>query len=115
MDRAKPVNMKNSTINNASNDISSTYERDNLENKQEKSNFSSKAVKTMTEQLIAPPARVWDKIQAILDEQDNRRKSGESLIQTSFGVHLTDAKRKKVYLAAVAGLSVVAGLVWFIR
>ncbi|MCW3108939.1 MAG: hypothetical protein JWQ09_3445, partial [Segetibacter sp.] len=36
------------------------------------------------------------------------------LIATSFGLNSPNFKRKKVYLATVAGLSVVAGLMWII-
>ncbi|HEX8279592.1 MAG TPA: hypothetical protein VF540_12895 [Segetibacter sp.] len=107
--------MKNSTTNNDFHNISSNSERDTLDDNQKKTNFSSKAVKTMPEQLITPPARVWDKIQAILDEQDkdNRRKSGENLLNSSLGIN--EIKRKRLYLATVAGLSLVAGLVWIVR
>ena len=107
--------MKNSTSKGNFHNVSSGSERDILENKQKKTNFSPKAVNTMPEQLITPPARVWDKIQAILDEQDNRRKSGESLIKSSLDFNVDEIKRRKLYLATVAGLGLVAGLVWFIR
>ncbi|MCW3107754.1 MAG: hypothetical protein JWQ09_2260 [Segetibacter sp.] len=107
--------MKDSSLKSNFQDISSSTERDTLENLQKKTNFSSKAVNnTMPEQLIIPPARVWDKIEKILDEQDNRRKNANHLIATSFGLNSPNFKRKKVYLATVAGLSVVAGLMWII-
>src|SRR5438128_2217084 len=115
MNRAKPIDMKNSTIESDFNNISSKPERDIVESKQKKPNFSSKHANAMPEQFITPPARVWDKIQAILDEQDNRRKSGENLINTSFGVTLHSTKRKNVYFATVAGFSLIAGFVWLIR
>lgn len=106
--------MKDRSLKSNFHDISST-ERDTLENLQEKTNFSSKAVNTtMPEQLIAPPARVWDKIEKILDEQDNRRKNANNLIATSFGLDSPNVKRKNVYLATIAGLSVFAGLMWII-
>ena len=107
--------MKNSAIKTNFHRISVAAEKDGLENEQNKANFSSKAVKTMPEQLITPPARVWDKIQAILDEQDNRRKSADDLIKTSFGVNVAAASRKKFYFLTAAGLSLLAGLVWVIR
>ena len=83
---------------------------------QGKTNFSSIAVNTtMTEQLITPPARVWDRIEKILDEQDNRRRNANELIASSFTSSSSFLKRRKVYLASVAGLTIVGGLLWMIR
>ena len=85
-----------------------------LEELQKKTNFSSKAVKsTMTEQLIVPPARVWDKIEKILDEQDERRNTADKLITSSFAGK-SESKPKKLYLATIAGLGVAAGVAWLV-
>lgn len=112
---SKTDDMKNSTVNNNLHNISFRRERGTDDDSNCKINISSKAVKTMPEQLITPPARVWEKIQAILDEQDNRRKSADKVIETSLGLNFSDNKRKKIYLLTVAGLSLVAGLVWVVR
>ena len=45
---------------------------------------SAKAAKSMTEEIAIPPARVWDKIEKILDEQDDRIKSANIIIASSF-------------------------------
>ena len=106
--------MKNCTPENNFHENSLNVE-EHLENLQNKINFLSKAVKsTMTEQLIVPPARVWDKIEKILDEQDNRRNNANTIIASSFG-RISLIKRKKVYLATAAGLTVVAGLLWSVH
>ena len=89
--------MKNNSSKPNFGDISCDS-RDAVKTTQKKSHISTKAVKTMAQQPIKPPARVWDKIQAILDEQDNRRNEGEALIASSFGVTTTTAfGRKKVF------------------
>jgi len=106
--------MKNSASKSNFRIDTSRSERVNIENIQKQTNLSAKAVKTMPEQLIIPPARVWEKIEAILNEQDNMRKKANKMIATSFGLNTPVVKRKKVYLATVAGLSVVAGLMWII-
>jgi hypothetical protein len=104
--------MENSTFNQFR-DNSSNLD-DGTERLNGKINFSSKAVNsTMTEQLITPPARVWDRIEKILDEQDNMRSNTNDVIAASFG-HSHLFKRKKVYLATVAGLTIVGGLMWMI-
>lgn len=83
-----------------------------LEKLPKKTSFSSKAVNSiMTDQLTIPPARVWDKIEKILDEQDNRRNSANNIIASSFK-QTSYPKRRNVYLATVAGLTVIVGLVW---
>jgi hypothetical protein len=106
--------MKNSTSKSNFQENSLRLEKESFEKLQKKANFFPQAVtSTMTEQLIIPPARVWDKIEKILDEQDNRKSNANKLIASSFGRD-TFFKRKKPYLATVAGLSVVAGLMWLI-
>ncbi|MCW3111644.1 MAG: hypothetical protein JWR18_40 [Segetibacter sp.] len=102
--------MKNSPSKSNFNNNSSN----NQERLEKETRFSSKAVKsTMTEQLTIPPARVWDKIEKILDEQDNRRNSANNMIASSFE-QPNYPKRRNVYLATVAGLTVIAGLMWVI-
>lgn len=92
--------------------VNSSTERVAAENIQNNTNTSFKAVKTMSEQLVIPPTRVWNKIEAILDEQDNIRKKANELIATSFGINTPVVRRKKVYLATVAGISLAAGVLW---
>lgn len=77
--------------------------------------FSPKDAKpTMTDQIAMPPARVWDKIEKILDEQDDRRKNTNKLIVGSFQNN-KGYKRKNLYVAAVASISVLAGIFWMAR
>ena len=63
----------------------------------------------MTDHLVIPPARVWDKIEEILDEQDNRRKYANLVITESFAAATKEHSLKKFYIAA-AGLSLLAGI-----
>jgi len=112
MNRTKSLVMKNSSSKSEF-QLNSTSKRVGTENVQKKNRPSSKAVKTMPEQLVIPPARVWNKIEAILDEQDSVRKKTNDMIASSFGI-ASGGNRKKIYLAAVAGVSLVAGLVYVI-
>ena len=107
--------MKNGSSKRSFENISSISKRDILENTQRKTNFSSKAVNTMPVQLVTPPARVWEKIEAILDEQDFRRKKANDIIAASFS-HDSRAEnnRRRIYLATVAGITVLAGVAWLI-
>ncbi len=76
-------------------------------------NFSPKAINTMmTEQIVMPPARVWDRIEKILDDQDNRRNNADALISSSFAKFDNHANRTNLYIAAVAAAGVVAGILW---
>lgn len=72
--------------------------------------FYNKKLTTMTTPLIAPPARIWDKIEKILDEQDRRRKETEKLIDGAFLQAII--RRNKLYAAAFTCLSLLGGLVW---
>ncbi len=106
--------MKNLTSIDFQESITNT-ER-NILNNQQKANFSLKAVNpAMTDQLIIPPAHIWNKIEEILDEQDKRRKNAINLIASSFGVSRPKSSRIKIYLATVAGVSFFAGLLWIIK
>lgn len=71
-------------------------------------NSSKQGNSIMTEQLTIPPAHVWDKIEQILDEQDNRRKEASKIIASSFKMN-----RRRLY-ATVAGLSIIVGIIWII-
>lgn len=83
-----------------------------VESIQRKVNFSPKTVaSTIPDQLIVPPASVWDKIEKILDEQDNRRDEANEIISNSLGQKKL-LKEKKFYLATLAGLTVAAGIIW---
>lgn len=106
--------MKNSSQKRNFRDNSLRIVKEGSEKLPKPNNFSSKAVKTtMTEQLIVPPARVWDKIEQILDEQDNRRNTANQIIASSFN-RKSIFSEKKLYLATAAGLGVIAGLVWIV-
>lgn len=77
--------------------------------------YTPKEVKTMSEQFITPHSRVWDRIEETLNEQDRRRENANQIIKSSFGLDAPNApayNSKKFYFATVAGLSLVAGIVW---
>lgn len=63
----------------------------------------------MTEQLVMPPARVWNKIEIFLDEQDQRRKLTNEIISNSFA-KVKKKQNRNVYLATAAGVSILAGV-----
>ncbi|HEX8461206.1 MAG TPA: anti-sigma factor [Segetibacter sp.] len=65
-----------------------------------------------TDQLTIPPARVWDKIEQILDQQDDRRKTANTMIATSFR---SKEKTTWSYLFAIGAACLVAAYFWFIR
>ncbi|MDB5249466.1 MAG: hypothetical protein JWQ40_3860 [Segetibacter sp.] len=100
--------MKNSSIKKNykySNPADKNISDDVHENK----NISPKAVKPiMTEQIVVPPARVWNRIEKILDEQDKRAQYANTLIAASFRRVTRESKRKKMYVAA--GVSLFAGM-----
>ena len=56
----------------------------------------------MTTEIITPRACVWDRIEKVLDEQDNQRKETDKLISDTFVS--AAKKRKKMYIAAVAAI-----------
>ena len=64
---------------------------------------------TMTEQAIMPPARVWDKIEKALDEQDTRRKQGTEVIAQTLSKG-SPKQKKQFYFAVVAGVGMIAVL-----
>jgi hypothetical protein len=107
--------MKNSSSKNSFHNIHSTKEKNILESQTETTHSSRKAVeKNMTEQLIAPPARVWEKIERILDQQDERRNQANEILSATFTNKNTVVKRKKVYWATAAGVTVVAGILFIV-
>lgn len=63
----------------------------------------------MTTELLLPPAGMWDRIEKILDDQDNDRKYVHKIISDTF-TH-RDERRKKYFLAALAVGAMVAALV----
>lgn len=92
--------------------ISNNSEKESLQKKQKRANTSSEAANsTMTEQLVIPPARVWDKIERILDEQDNRMKNANNLIASSFSSN-QKFYNKHSYQAAVISVGVIVVLLW---
>ncbi len=106
--------MKNSSIKKNYQNFHSAAEKKILDNVHGNINISPKAVKPiMTEELVVPPARVWNKIEKILDQQEERRNYANHLIAASFNRVASNARRKKIYLAA--GVSLLAGIAWFIR
>ncbi len=60
----------------------------------------------MTRQLTVPPAHVWDRIEKILDEQDEARKETEKLISDTF--RLRNIQRQKFFIALITGVSLLA-------
>lgn len=60
----------------------------------------------MTGQLTTPPAYMWNRIEKILDEQDNARKHTEKLLSDTFR-RATNARRVNFLLAFVAGISLL--------
>lgn len=47
--------------------------------------------------MIAPPEHVWDRIEKILDKQDNVRKHADAIIATSFGFNTSDVQSNNSY------------------
>jgi hypothetical protein len=77
--------MKNCTLKSNVQNNFDFSQKESLKKPPKKTKTSSKAAKsTMTEQLAIPPARVWDKIEKILDEQDDRIKKANTLIDSCF-------------------------------
>lgn len=58
----------------------------------------------MTEQLIAPPAHIWDKIEKALDQQENRKKQGSEIIAATFYKKEKTVLSKYCFLAGGIGL-----------
>ena len=89
--------MKNRPPKTGSQSISSAFGTVNVKTTPNKTKICTKVVKTMPHHPIKPPSRVWEKIQEILDEQENRRNDSNQLIVGSFGLGNFDVRRKKVY------------------
>lgn len=106
--------MKNSSVKKNYPNFRSTAGKKVSDNVHGNINISSKAIKPiMTEHIVIPPARVWNKIEKILDEQEERRNYANHLIAASFNRVASITKSRKFYFAA--GVSLLAGIAWFIR
>lgn len=104
--------MKNNPVKRKIESIPNFEERKFIE-RVKKDNFSPKVINTMiTEELVMPPARVWDKIEKILDEQDHRKKIANSIISASFRGLEDTGNSKNLYIAAFAAFSIIAGVIW---
>ena len=95
-------NSKNDDFNNSPENRRSTMKKVDAT-----TNLNSKAItKVMTEQLIAPPSHIWDRIESVLDEQDSRRETGSNIIASTF--RSRQGRKQKIFMA-VAGITVIAG------
>lgn len=65
----------------------------------------------MTRQLTIPPPHVWDRIEKILDEQDQARKDTDKLITDTFH-RARNARRLNLLFAFVTGISLMTFVVW---
>jgi hypothetical protein len=63
----------------------------------------------MTEQLVAPPSRVWDRIEKILDEQDKKKRSQEIAYYQKPKDPSKAKRRFPIYFAA-AGATIIGSL-----
>jgi hypothetical protein len=106
--------MKNNSAESRLHSISPDPGQESWKNLQKIKSSSKTSNPTMTEQLIAPPARVWDKIEKILDEQDNRQESANKIIASCLG-NKPDYNRTKFCVASVACLGLIAVLIWMMR
>ncbi|MCY7422922.1 MAG: hypothetical protein LH478_14415 [Chitinophagaceae bacterium] len=71
----------------------------------------------MTEQEVAPPLHVWDKIARILDEQDSKKQFHQQSPLHSFQPQIifqTKNNNYNKYILAFTGAAVVVVLVWFL-
>jgi hypothetical protein len=75
------------------------------------SSFAQPHNPPMTEHLVVPPARVWEKIEMILDQQDMNKKSA---VIRSLPAARKSKKAFPIYFAA-AGATILAGLFWMYR
>lgn len=64
----------------------------------------------MTEQFVTPPARVWEKIERILDQQDKDRSSNIFFSRPS-----PHTKNRFSFCVAAVSVTALAGLVWVCR
>ena len=71
----------------------------------------------MTEQEVAPPLHVWDKIARILDEQDSKKQflqqSSPNFFQPQ-SIFQTKNTHYNRYIVAFIGAAVILGLIWFL-
>ena len=104
--------MENSSKKNNYNSKVSSLLGGDFESEQKNDFFSPKAANSSMTELTIPPAHVWDKIEQILDEQDERRRRANEIIAKSFK---NKKKRSQLYLCAFCGISLIAGFIWFVR
>jgi len=104
--------MENSSKKNDLNYKVSSSQSGDFENEQKKDFYSPKAVNSSMTELTIPPAHVWDKIEQILDEQDERRRRANEIIVSSFK---NKKKRSQLYVCAFCGISLIVGFIWFLR
>lgn len=71
----------------------------------------------MTDQEVAPPLHVWDKIARILDEQDSKKQFHKQLSHRSFEsqtfVRAKSANNNKIGLAFLGAVAIM-GILWFL-
>ena len=65
----------------------------------------------MTEQEIAPPVHVWDRIASVLDQQDRQK----GILNTNSLFNISKEKKPRKALYAAVGATVIAGIVWLLK
>ena len=60
----------------------------------------------MTRQLTKPPDHVWDRIEKILDEQDEAKKQTEKLISDTF--YERKMRRKNLFVGLITSFGLIA-------
>ena len=60
----------------------------------------------MTRQLTVPPAHIWDRIEKILDEQDEAKKQTDKLLADTFTAR--KLRRKNLFLGLITSFGLVA-------
>jgi hypothetical protein len=63
----------------------------------------------MTEQLVVPPSRVWEKIEKVLDEQDKKKRL-QKIAYSEVPKDFLKAKRRFPIYFAAAGATIVGSL-----
>jgi hypothetical protein len=68
----------------------------------------------MSEQIVIPPAHVWEKIERVLNEQDRTESSLNGFFSLTSKQVATSKRRFPIYFATVGALA-MASLVWLWR
>jgi hypothetical protein len=68
----------------------------------------------MSEQIVIPPAHVWDKIEQALNDQDRTKSSPYNFFSLPFK-QTTSSKRRFPFYFATIGTLAIASLVWMWR